>query len=179
MNLTKDIKVKLAEKSISESSPSHVQSIYDIPIRSLTGDPLELEKYKGKYMLLVNVASKCGFTKQYKALQELSETYQDNLVVIGFPCNQFGNQEPGSEEEILSFCDMRFGVTFPLSEKIKVKGPDQHPIYNWLTKKAYNGNKNSKVHWNFQKYLVDPEGRLIDVFYSTTSPKSRKITRNF
>ncbi len=178
MNLTKDIKVKLAEKSTSESSPSRSQLIYDIPIRSLTGEPLKLGSFKGKYMLLVNVASKCGFTKQYKALQELSETYKDNLVVVGFPCNQFGNQEPGSEEEILSFCDIRYGVTFPLSEKINVKGPKQHPIYTWLTKKEHNGNKNSKVHWNFQKYLIDPEGRLIDVFYTTTPPTSRHITRN-
>ena len=139
---------------------------------------MELANFKGKYMLLVNVASKCGFTKQYRALQELSDTFKENLVVIGFPCNQFGGQEPGSEEEILSFCEMRFGVSFPLTEKIDVKGPNQHPIYTWLTKKQLNGNKSSKVHWNFQKYLVDPEGRLIDVFYSTTSPKSRKITRN-
>lgn len=153
-------------------------SIYDIEISSINGEPLELGKFKGKYLLFVNVASKCGFTKQYRGLQELSDEYSEDLVVIGFPCNQFGGQEPGKEEEIKSFCEMRYGVSFPLSEKIKVKGSQQHPVYQWLTKKELNGRKSSTVRWNFQKYLVGPNGDLIDVFYSITSPTSNKIVRH-
>lgn len=161
-----------------KSSPSQIASIYDIPLNSISGEPIDLSEFRGKHMLLVNVASKCGFTKQYKALQELSSAYSNEIVVIGFPCNQFGAQEPGTASEITAFCEMRFGVTFPLTEKINVKGPKQHPVYQWLTKRELNGRKNSKVHWNFQKYLIDPEGKLVDVFYSTTSPLSKKITRN-
>ena len=160
-------------KSVQVSS-----TLYDIKINSLEGEPLDLGKFKGKFMLLVNVASNCGFTNQYKALQQLSETYGDELVVVGFPCNQFGRQEPGNASEIKSFCSMRYGVTFPLSEKIKVKGANQHPVYQWLTSKNLNGKRSSKVHWNFQKYLVNPKGQLIDVFYSTTSPNSKKITKH-
>ena len=160
-----------------KSSPSQIASVYDIPVTSIGGEPLDLNEFRGKHMLVVNVASKCGFTKQYKALQELSTAYENELVVIGFPCNQFGAQEPGTASEITSFCEMRYGVSFPLTEKINVKGSKQHPVYQWLTKKELNGRKNSKVHWNFQKYLIDPEGKLVDVLYSTTSPLSRKITR--
>ena len=166
------------EDSVVKSSPSQINSIYDLQVTSISGETIDLKEFKGKFLLLVNVASKCGFTKQYKALQELSDQFSEKLVVIGFPCNQFGKQEPGNEEEIKSFCEFRFGVTFPLTEKIKVKGSQQHPIYQWLTSKEMNGRKNSKVHWNFQKYLVSPEGDLIDVFYSTTSPTSNKITRH-
>ena len=161
-----------------EQAAKVVNSVYDIDIISLEGEPMDLSKFKGKFILLVNVASNCGFTNQYKALQHLSEIYGDELVVIGLPCNQFGRQEPGSADQIKSFCSMRYGVTFPLTEKIKVKGSQQHPIYQWLTKKELNGKRNSKVHWNFQKYLVNPKGQLIDVFYSTTSPNSKKITKH-
>ena len=154
-------------------------SLYDISINSLEGEEMDLGQFRGKHLLLVNVASNCGFTSQYKALQQLSETYGDELVVIGLPCNQFGQQEPGSPDQIKSFCSIRYGVSFPLTEKIRVKGADQHPVYQWLTKKELNGKRNSKVHWNFQKYLISPEGKMIDVFYSTTSPLSKKITRNF
>ena len=160
-----------------KSSPSQITSIYDIPVTSITGESLDLSEYRGKYLLIVNVASKCGFTKQYKALQELSKAYEDEVVVIGFPCNQFGAQEPGTLSEISAFCEMRYGVTFPLTEKIHVKGSKQHPVYQWLTRKELNGRKKSTVHWNFQKYLIDQDGHLVDVFYSTTSPLSKKITR--
>ena len=152
-------------------------SLYDIPLTDISGAPLDLSQYKGKKILFVNVASKCGFTSQYDGLQELYNTYKDKLVVIGLPCNQFGGQEPGTAKEIESFCKANYGVDFPLSSKIEVKGASQHPLYRWLTSKAQNGVMDSKVRWNFQKYLVDENGQLIDYFYSTTKPMSSKIIK--
>ena len=152
-------------------------SVYNIKINDLDGNPINLEKFKGKYLLFVNVASKCGFTKQYADLQELYDLYIDNLMVIGVPCNQFGAQEPGSPDEIQTFCKKNYGVTFLMTEKISVKGNNQHPLYNWLTDKSLNGVKNSTVKWNFQKYIVDKDGNLIDYFYSMTRPLSSKITK--
>ena len=134
--------------------------------------------FKGKKLLFVNVASKCGFTKQYEDLQTLSDTYPEELVVIGSPCNQFGNQEPGNASEIQSFCTMNFGVTFLLTEKIDVKGSQQHPLYAWLTTQDLNGKKSSSVKWNFQKYLIDDTGHLIDYYLSITNPTSSKITKH-
>lgn len=153
-------------------------SIYDIPINSLYGKPIDLASFKGKHMLFVNVASECGFTNQYKDLQKLSDTYQDTLVVIGSPCNQFGKQEPGDASQIQTFCERHFGVTFLLTEKINVKGSKQHPLYKWLTSKDLNGKKNSSVKWNFQKYLVNKDGKLIDYYFSITKPMSSKITKH-
>ncbi len=158
------------------SSTPPLSSIYDISINTLQGQRINLSEFKGKKMLFVNVASKCGFTPQYKALQQLHHTYKDQLVVIGVPCNQFGKQEPGGSHEIQEFCEVNYGVSFLITEKIKTKGDDQHPLYNWLTQKRHNGKKNSSVKWNFQKYLISEHGRLIDVFYSTTKPLSSKIT---
>jgi len=172
MNLIDKIK-KEPSKQVDTSS-----SIYDISIHSLDGKPIDLSKFKGKKLLFVNVASECGFTKQYKDLQKLSDSYLDQLVVIGSPCNQFGKQEPGNAEEIQTFCERNFGVTFLLTEKIDVKGSKQHPLYKWLTSKDLNGKKNSSVKWNFQKYLVDESGKLIDYYYSITSPTSSKITKH-
>ena len=154
-----------------------MKSIYSININSLTGEPLDLGQFKGKHMLIVNVASECGFTGQYKALQEMYEQYGDSLTIIGVPCNQFGGQEPGSAETIQSFCERRYGVEFPLTEKIKVKGEEQHPLYQWLTRRSMNGKKSSSVKWNFQKYLISPEGELIDWFMTMTKPTSKKITK--
>ena len=153
------------------------ESLYDIKIEGIDGDYIDLSKYKGKKILFVNVASECGFTKQYDGLQELYTTYKDQLVVIGLPCNQFGGQEPGATSDIETFCRLNFGVDFPLTTKIKVKGREQHKLYQWLTSKAKNGKKNSSVKWNFQKYLVDEKGMFLDVFYSMTKPMSKKITK--
>ncbi|MGB0897189.1 MAG: glutathione peroxidase [Flavobacteriaceae bacterium] len=153
-------------------------NLYDIKINSLTNDPINFSDFKGKKLLIVNTASECGFTKQYKQLQELHDTYKDMLVVIGVPCNQFGGQEPGSAIQIQEFCSLNFGVTFLMTEKIKVKGEEQHPLYNWLTSKELNGVKNSSVKWNFQKYLIDEDGKFIDVFYSMTKPDSQSITKH-
>lgn len=155
------------------------ESIYTISINDIHGTPLVLENFKGKYILFVNVASECGFTSQYSDLQKLYKAYQEKLVIIGAPCNQFGGQEPGDENQITSFCELNFGVSFPLTEKLAVKGQSQHPLYQWLTDKNKNGKKSSTVKWNFQKYLVDDTGHLVDVFYSITKPSSTKITKYF
>ena len=151
-------------------------SIYDIKINSLQGKSIDLAEFKGKKILFVNVASKCGFTPQYRELQELQDTYENNLVVIGVPCNQFGKQEPGNSNDILEFCEINYGVSFLITEKIEVKGSHQHNLYNWLTKKAYNGKQSSSVKWNFQKYLVDEQGEFLDYFYSITKPMNSRIT---
>ncbi|MBL1278657.1 MAG: glutathione peroxidase [Fluviicola sp.] len=152
-----------------------IESIYDLSINSLDGTAIDLKTLKGKKILFVNVASKCGFTPQYEGLQSLHDQYGDKLSIIGVPCNQFGAQEPGSSTEIASFCQKNYGVSFQMTEKIDVKGDDQHPLYSWLTKKSLNGNQDSEVKWNFQKYLLDEEGRLIDVFSSDVKPLDEKI----
>lgn len=152
-------------------------SLYDVKIKDVNGDNLDLNQYKGKKILFVNVASKCGFTNQYDGLQELYSKYKNELVVIGLPCNQFGEQEPGTEKEIQSFCRANYGVEFPITEKIEVKGEGQHPVYKWLTQKSENGKKDSSVKWNFQKYLVDEQGEFLDYWFSITKPTSSKITK--
>jgi len=162
--------------SNSQTPKEPVKSIYDIEINTLDGKPLELNTFKGKKILFVNVASECGFTKQYSGLQELYDKFKENLVVIGVPCNQFGGQEPGTANQIQTFCQKNFGVTFIITEKVDVKGDNQHPLYKWLTSKELNGNEDSTVKWNFQKYIVNENGQFVDFFYSMTKPMSSKIT---
>ena len=152
------------------------KSIYNIEINSLQGHAIDLNEFKGKKIMFVNVASKCGFTPQYRELQKLNDTYKDSLVVIGVPCNQFGKQEPGNSNEIQEFCEINYGVSFLITEKIDVKGSEQHPLYSWLTKKSINGKQNSTVKWNFQKYLVNEDGEFVDFFYSITKPLNSRIT---
>ena len=153
------------------------ESLYEIEINNIKGEKIELIKFKGKKILFVNVASKCGYLNQYKDLQKLYENYKDKLVVIGLPCNQFGEQEPGANEEINSFCKINYEVSFLITQKVKAKGKYKHPVYKWLTQKDKNGKLDSSVEWNFQKYLIDEEGRLIDVFYSIIKPTSSRITK--
>ena len=160
----------------SFSTSNAQESIYDVAINDISGNPIDLVAFKGKYILFVNVASECGFTKQYTGLEQLHKQFKDDLIVIGVPCNQFGGQEPGSEKEIQQFCKKNFGVSFLLTEKIEVKGDRQHPLYTWLCSKEKNGKSNSTVKWNFQKYIVDEKGELINYFFSTTKPMSPKIT---
>ncbi|SDR89376.1 glutathione peroxidase [Winogradskyella sediminis] len=153
------------------------QSVYNIAINSIQGQPIDLHQFRGKKILFVNVASKCGFTPQYRDLQKLQDKYKETLVIIALPCNQFGKQEPGTAEEIQEYCEINYGISFLITEKIKVKGADQHPLYQWLTKKALNGKQNTTVKWNFQKYLIDENGEFLNYYYSITNPTSSRITK--
>ena len=151
------------------------KGFYDFKVMTLEGNDFDLGSLKGKKVMVVNTASKCGFTPQYKDLEEVYEKYQDVLVIIGFPANNFMNQEPGSASDIRKFCTVNYGVTFPIMEKISVKGNDMHPLYKWLTSKKENGVMDSEVKWNFQKYLIDENGKLVDVVYSKEKPNSDRI----
>ncbi len=150
-----------------------MQTIYDFKVKTINGEEMTLAPYKGKVMLIVNVASQCGFTSQYEGLEALWQKYKDKgLVVLGFPCNQFGAQEPGSEKEIQNFCQVNFGVTFSMFSKIKVNGDDTHPLYVYLKSEQKGLLGSEAIKWNFTKFLVDREGKVIARFSSATSPKS-------
>ena len=165
------------------SKPAHVDhvarphaSIYNLSVEGIDGKKIPFSQFKGKKMLLVNTASECGFTPQYKPLQQLHEQYGDRLVVIGFPSNDFGEQEPGDESEIASFCERNYGVTFPLTKKIDVIGEHQHPVFQWLSRKELNGWNDKAPNWNFCKYLVDENGSLLAIFSKKVEPMSVDIT---
>jgi glutathione peroxidase len=151
-------------------------SFYDLTINSIDGKEMRMSDFKGKYVLCVNVASKCGYTPQYEDLEKLYEKYQGKLVIVGFPCNQFLGQEPGTSEEIVSFCQKNYGVTFPLTEKIDVKGKNQHGVYQWLTQKSLNGVADGNVKWNFHKFLISPEGEWLAEFPSGVKPFDTELT---
>lgn len=151
-------------------------SFYDLTINSIDGKEMHMSDFKGKYVLCVNVASKCGYTPQYEDLEKLYEQYQGKLVIVGFPCNQFLGQEPGTSEEIVSFCQKNYGVTFPLTEKIDVKGKNQHGVYQWLTQKSLNGVADGNVKWNFHKFLISPEGEWLAEFPSGVKPLDAELT---
>jgi glutathione peroxidase len=151
------------------------KSIYDFKVESLDGGEIDFAKFKGKKILIVNTASKCGLTPQYEGLEKLHDKYGKDLVIVGFPANNFMKQEPGTDKEIANFCQKNYGVSFLMASKISVKGKNQHPIYTWLTQKRYNHFKDSKVKWNFQKYLLDEKGNLISVISPTTKPMSEKV----
>ena len=154
------------------------KSIHDLEFTTLLGETIPLSTYKGSVVLIVNTASHCGFTYQYKHLQELYELFKEEpFEVIGFPCNQFGNQEPGSNEDIKEFCDIRYRTTFPMSEKINVSGNDQSPIYKFLTAPETNPNFSGPINWNFNKFLINQEGHVIARFGSLEKPTSRKIKK--
>ncbi len=147
-------------------------TVYDFSATSIEGQPVEMSSYKDKVLLIVNTASQCGFTSQYQGLQALYDKYASKgLAVLGFPCNQFGAQEPGSASDIQSFCETRFGVTFPLFEKIDVNGPNAHPIYQFLTKAAPGILGTEGIKWNFTKFLVDASGKVVKRYASATDPK--------
>jgi glutathione peroxidase len=152
-------------------------SIYDFKITGLDGKEIDFSNYKGKKILVVNTASQCGYTPQYEELQKLQDKYKDKLVIIGFPANNFGQQEPGSNAEIAAFCKKNYGVTFPMTEKVSVKGDDTHPIFKYLTEEANKlGTQDPVVKWNFTKFLIDENGKLVKVFPSKVKPMSEEIT---
>lgn len=159
----------------SPSKDNVPASIYDFKVAALDGGTIDFAQYKGKKLLIVNTASKCGYTPQYEALEALSEKYKGKLVIVGFPANNFLFQEPGSNDEIAAFCKKNYGVTFPMAAKISVKGRDMAPLYRWLTEKKYNGLENSSVKWNFQKYLIDENGKLVAVFEPGVKPDSKEV----
>jgi glutathione peroxidase len=151
-------------------------SFHDFTVKDISGEDYSLSQLKGKKVLVVNTASKCGNTPQYEGLQELYEKYgSEDFMIIGFPANNFGKQEPGSNEEIASFCKLNYGVTFPMMSKISVKGDDQHPLYKWLTSKSDNGLEDSKVTWNFQKYMIDEKGQLVGHLAPKVKPDDEKL----
>lgn len=158
------------------ASQSQDVNFHNFTVETIDGKEISLEQFKGKKVLVVNVASKCGFTSQYEGLQKLYEEYGgDNFTIIGFPANNFLRQEPGSNEEIKEFCSINYGVTFPMMAKISVKGKDIHPLYAWLTKKENNGVLDAGVSWNFQKFMIDENGNLIDYASPKTKPYADKI----
>ncbi len=152
------------------------KSFYDFKVEDINGQPFDLASLKGKKVLVVNTASKCGNTPQYEQLEQLYEHYGNkDFTIIGFPANNFGNQEPGSNADIEEFCTKNYGVTFPMMSKISVKGDDIHPLYQWLTQKNKNGKMDAEVTWNFQKFLIDENGHLVDVVAPKVKPDDQKI----
>ncbi len=154
------------------SAPS---SVYDFKLKTIDGKNFNLAAYKGKKLLIVNTASKCGFTPQYAELQKLADQYKDKVVVIGFPANNFGGQEPGANLAIKEFCQKNYGVTFPLSEKVSVKGDDISPLFKFLTT-TENPDFTGEIQWNFEKFLIDENGKLVHRFRSSVKPLSTEIT---
>ena len=152
------------------------KNIYQFTVTDLYGNPFDFSSLKGKKIMIVNTASECGNTPQYKELQIIYDQYKDkNFVVVGFPANNFGKQEPGTNEQIATFCKENYGVTFPMMAKISVKGKDMHPVYRFLTQKAENGVMDSEVKWNFQKYLLNERGELVKVISDETLPNVPEI----
>ena len=155
---------------------AQAKSIHSFKVEALDGSTIDFSKFKGKKILVVNTASECGFTPQYADLEKLYETYINKLVIVGFPANNFGGQEPGANHEIATFCQKNYGVTFPMAAKISVKGGDIAPIYKFLTQKKENGVKDTEVKWNFTKILLDEKGHILDSFESKITPMSENIT---
>ncbi len=150
-------------------------SFYDFKLKNIDGKEVDFSQYKGKKVLIVNVASKCGYTPQYESLQELHENFGDKIAILAFPANNFGGQEPGSNEEIKEFCTTNYGVSFPVFEKISVKGFDKHPLYRWLSDEKLNGWNNQEPTWNFCKYYINDQGELMKFFPSSVNPLDEEI----
>jgi glutathione peroxidase len=163
--------------TIASFTNNKIKKIYAFKVESIEGGSINFSKFKGKKILIVNTASECQYTYQYAELQSLYTTYQDKLVIVGFPCNQFGHQEMGSNDEINSFCKARYGVTFPLATKVDVKGENAAPIYKWLCNKSENGVMDVQIKWNFNKFLIDEKGRLLAHFASNIKADSEDILK--
>lgn len=161
---------------IKQTDSMQQESIYQFQVEDLHGETFDFSDLKGKKLMIVNTASECGLTPQYEQLQFLYESFKDEgFVIVGFPANNFGGQEPGSDEEIAAFCEQNYGVSFPMMTKISVKGEDMHPIYQFLTQQARNGLEDSEVQWNFQKYLIDEQGHLVEVIEPKVLPVDERI----
>jgi glutathione peroxidase len=161
----------------TKTTPMAKETIYQFKVEDLSGNTFDFSTLKGKKILLVNTASECGLTPQYEQLQAIYEKYKDkNFVIVGFPANNFGAQEPGTNQEIATFCQQNYGVSFPMMAKISVKGGDMHPVYQFLTQKAKNGLQDSEVQWNFQKYLINENGELAKVVSPRALPTDAEIT---
>lgn len=151
---------------------SGMTSIYNLKVEGIDGSEINFEDFKGKKLMLVNVASECGFTPQYQQLEELYKEFKDKLTVVGIPANNFGGQEPGTNAEIKAFCTLNYDISFPMTAKVDI---NEHPLYQWLTQKSLNGKLDSTVNWNFQKYLIDEKGQLITFYPSSIDPADEKI----
>jgi glutathione peroxidase len=162
----------------SFSTQIESSTIYQFKVPSLDGGTIDFSTYKGKKILIVNTASQCGYTPQYEDLQKLYTAYKDKLVIVGFPANNFGQQEPGTNDQIKEFCKKNYGVTFPMAAKVSVKGDDIAPIYKWLTNKSLNGVMDAEIKWNFGKFLLDEKGTLIAYFPSKVKPMDEDITKH-
>lgn len=171
-------KSNTTEMTNETSTAATVQekSIHDFKVEALDGGTINFADFKGKKILVVNTASECGFTPQYEGLEALYEKYKDKLVIVGFPANNFGGQEPGSNAQIKEFCKKNYGVSFPMAAKISVKGDDTAPIYKWLCHKSENGVLDAEIKWNFNKFLLDENGKLLYYFESKVTPMSEEIT---
>ncbi len=156
-------------------NPAAHKSIHEFKVPSIEGGTIDFSAFKGKKILVVNTASKCGYTPQYDGLEKLYKEHKDKLVIVGFPANNFGRQEPGSNEEIKEFCKVRFGVTFPLAAKVDVVGDNTDPLFKWLTQKEENGVLDATIKWNFTKFLLDENGKLLASFPSKVTPDSEEI----
>ena len=168
----------LTMENLQAQNNADNQTIYQFTVEDINGKPFALADLKGKKVMIVNTASKCGLTPQYKELEALYKQYKDkDFIIIGFPANNFLGQEPGSNEQIASFCSINYGVSFPMMSKISVKGKNMHPLYQFLTQKSKNGVEDSKVQWNFQKYLIGRDGKLEKVIAPKTLPSSDEVTQ--
>jgi glutathione peroxidase len=169
------MKLLLSILLMASMTALNAQSIHGFTVKSIDGKDIKMSSFKGKKILIVNTASKCGYTPQYESLEKVYEQYKDKLVIIGFPCNQFGGQEPGSNQEIVDFCKKNYGVTFPLADKVDVKGENTAAIYQWLTQKSKNGVVDATISWNFNKFLLDENGKMIAYYPSNIKPDSDAI----
>ncbi|WP_304622104.1 glutathione peroxidase [Rhodohalobacter sulfatireducens] len=172
----KTILLLLTWISVFMTTNERVETVYQYELNTINGENISLSDYEGELLLIVNTASECGFTPQYEGLQELYETYSDQgLEILGFPANNFGGQEPGSDEEIAQFCELNYGVTFPMFSKVSVKGEDQHPLFEYLTT-AENPDFKGEISWNFEKFLIDRNGNVVRRFKSRVEPMSGELT---
>ena len=169
-------KEKMNSIAINNTENQQIENVYQFKVKTLVDDDFDFASLKGKKIMIVNTASKCGLTPQYKDLQALYDTHkEEKFMIIGFPANNFSNQEPGTNAEIAEFCELNYGVNFPMMAKISVKGEDMHPMYQFLTQKNRNGFEDSEVSWNFQKYLIDENGHLVKVISPKTLPTDESI----